>query len=80
MTGEELLNCYYADIQSCEPNSLVDLKQVEINTKLPVRDRMEQYMEQIKNPYLFRVDTMIVKVTFSGNRDLSSALAGLMQN
>lgn len=80
MTGEELMNCCCADILSCDPDRLVDLKQVKIPKDMPIHSRMEHYMDQIKNPYLFRVDNMIVKITFSGNKDLTSALAGLMQN
>lgn len=78
MTRDELMNCRNADVLACSAENLVDLKRVEIAADLPVTMRMEHYMNQVQNPYLFRVDNLIVKVTFSGIRDLSSALAGLM--
>ena len=78
MTSEELRYCSCADIMECPPDSLADLKYVDVAAGLPVPLRMEHYMHQIKNPYLFRVDKLIVKVTFSGKRDLASVLAGLM--
>ena len=78
MTGEGLMNCRQADILTCDAENLVDLKEVSICADLPLPQRAEQYLQQVRNPYLFRVDKLIVKVSFSGNRDLSSSLAGLM--
>ena len=78
MTGEELQLCRQADILTCEATNLVDLKGVSIFADLPLPQRAEQYLEQVGNPYLFRIDKLIVKVSFSGNQDLSSKLVGLM--
>ena len=78
MTGEELQLCRQADILTCETDSLVDLKGVSICADLPLPQRAEQYLEQVGNPYLFRVDKLIVKVSFGGKQDLSSKLAGLL--
>ena len=78
MTMEQLLRCRQADIYDCDANNLTDLKQVDISPYLPTPVRMEQYLEQVGNPYLFRVDKLIVKVSFGGNQDLSSKLHGLM--
>ena len=78
MTMEQLLRCRQADIYDCEADNLTDLKQVDIPPHLPTPVRMEHYLEQVGNPYLFRVDKLIVKVSFGGNQDLSSKLHGLM--
>ena len=78
MTMEQLLRCHQADIYDCAADNLTDLKQVDISPHLPTPMRMEQYLEQVGNPYLFRVDKLIVKVSFGGNQDLSSKLHGLM--
>ena len=78
MTRDELRKCCSADIMTCCAENLVDLNRVEVAADLPVVNRMEHYMDQIQNPYLFRLDDLIVKVTFGGKRDISSVLAGLM--
>jgi len=78
MTGKELMNCRQTDILTCDAEDLVDLKNISICADLPLPQRTEQYLQQVHNPYLFRVDKLIVKVTFSGNQELSSKLAGLM--
>jgi len=77
MTREELIYCCCADLTDCSPEHLVDLKQVEIDSSLPVSMKMEHFLEQVQNPYLFRVDQLIVKVSFSGTRELSSVLTDL---
>ena len=77
MTGYELINCRQADILTCDADSLIDLKDVSICADLPLPQRTEQYLEQIQNPYLFRVDRLIVKASFTGDRNLSSVLADL---
>ena len=78
MTSEELRNCYHADLLTCRAVNLADLKQISITRDIPLQQRTEHYMEQVKNPYLFRVDQTIVKVTYGGNRDLSSVLVNLL--
>ena len=80
MTRADLINCSTADILTGDNAGLVDLKQVAIDTSRPVPERTVHYLDRIGNPYLFRVDTLIVKVTFTGNRDLPSLLAGLLDN
>ena len=78
MTGEQLFHCRQADILTCDTNNLVDLKSINIPADLPLPLRTEQYLEQVGNPYLFRVDKLIVKVSFTGEKDLSSTLTNLL--
>ena len=69
-----------SDLMACEPGELVELKDVCIDTSLPVRQRMEGFLEQVGNPYLFKVDGLIVKATYlpQANRSLSDVLPGLL--
>lgn len=53
------------DISSTDKNMLVDVSSVQINTDLPLIERLENYLQQIKNPYLFRSGNLAVKVRFS---------------
>lgn len=45
-------------------DSLVDIRDVKIDRSLPVEERMKSYVEQIKNPYMFKVGTTIVRVSY----------------
>ena len=69
-----------SDIMACEANMLVDLREVIIDTSLPVHKRMEQFLLQVGNPYLFRVDGIVVKASYlpQANRRLSDVLPGLL--
>ena len=78
MTIQELAQCANADIATCDPSKLVDLKKLTIDPALPVSDRMNRFLEQVRNPYLFKVDGIVVKVHFAGAKPLSASLAGLL--
>lgn len=45
----------------------MDLKDVKIDKSLSVEDRMISYVQQIKNPYLFKVGDMAVKIRFTNS-------------
>ena len=75
MNRQTELNCLKnADIKQCEPDQLVDLKSVSIDKSLPVSERMRSFVKQIKNPYLFKVDDITVKVEFSSGKSLEDSL------
>ena len=46
-------------------NSLVDIRDVKIDRSLPLEERMKYYVEQIKNPYMFKVGKTIVRVSYA---------------
>ena len=77
MNRSKLEQCRHADIYSCDPADLVDLRTIQIDPNLPIPERTQKFLDQVRNPYLFRVDDLIVKVRYEGNRSFLSALAAL---
>ena len=69
-----------ADLMTCDPGGLADLRDVQIDTALTVRERMVSYLGQVGNPYLFKVDGLVVKASYlpQANRRLSDALPDLL--
>ena len=69
-----------ADLMTCDPGGLADLRDVQIDTSLPVRERMVSYLGQVGNPYLFKVEGLIIRAVFSpgSERSLIDALTALM--
>lgn len=67
-----------AAIADCSKDSLVDLHDVNIDPSKSVVDKMNDYFEQIKNPYLFKVGDVRVKVSFSGDRSFTDALGAVI--
>ena len=67
-------------IADCAKDSLVDLHDVKIDPSKSVADKMNDYFEQIKNPYLFKVGDIRVKVSFGGDRRFIDALGAVISN
>ena len=69
-----------ADLMTCDPGVLADLRDVQIDTARPIRERMVSFLQQVGNPYLFKVDGLIVRAVFSpgSGRSLIDALTALM--
>lgn len=53
------------DVQTVDPETLVDLNSVVIPDGLSKEERIKEFVRQIKNPYCYKVGKMIVKVEFS---------------
>lgn len=46
-------------------DSLVDIRSVKIDSTQPVEERMRSFVEQIKNPYMFKVGGTVVRVSYA---------------
>lgn len=46
-------------------NSLVDIRSVRIDHSAPLDERLKSYVEQIKNPYMFKVGDTVVRVSYA---------------
>ena len=67
-----------ANIETCDPDQLVDLRSVSIDREKSVPNRVRSFVEQVKNPYLFKVDDITVKVEFSSGKRLEDALLSFL--
>ena len=47
---------------------LVDIRDVKIDRSMSVEDRMKSYVEQIKNPYMFKVGNTVVRVSYANTQ------------
>ncbi len=53
------------DIRTVDRESLVDIREVQVDGRLPREQRFEDFIRQIRNPYCYRCGKMVVKVSFS---------------
>jgi len=53
------------ETRTSEESALVDIREVKINRELPQEDRVKSFVEQIKNPYCFKVGPVVVNVSYS---------------
>ena len=49
-------------------DSLVDIRDVRIDRSMSVEERMKSYVEQIKNPYMFKVGNTVVRVSYANTQ------------
>lgn len=49
-------------------DSLVDIRDVKIDRSMSVEDWMKSYVEQIKNPYMFKVGNTVVRVSYANTQ------------
>ena len=52
------------DFSKVDRDSLVDIRDVVIDTSLPKEERIKDFIRQIKNPYLFKHGKHIVHLVF----------------
>ena len=52
------------DICEIDKNELVNIKDICVDTKKPLSDRISEFVEKVKNPYCFRVGDIAVRVEF----------------
>ncbi len=52
------------DIRTVDKNTLVDLNSVHIDDTKPIPERIYSFLQQIGNPYCFRIGDVAVKVNY----------------
>lgn len=67
LTKEKLAEMAAVDIQAVDISMLTDLREIEIDTSLPVEKKLDAFAEQTNNIYINRIGEYIVKVRFQEN-------------
>lgn len=62
-------------LEDAAREELGELKSVVLGTELSMEQRLIEFIRQVKNPYLFRVGPMVVKIGVGGSEDFTEALA-----
>lgn len=60
----QLSQLYAMDLNDIPAPMLVDITQVQIDCDLPICQRLERFVSQAGNPYLFRVRDTVVRVRY----------------
>lgn len=81
-TLEELERMSEVDIRTVSPEDVIDIKDVKIDSNQPREEKMKSYLSQMKNPYVFKTNGVIVKMSFSKNsgRTLTDCLKTLLES
>ena len=65
LTREQLDTMKEVDVRTVDPKELRDIQEVTVRTDLPKKERMLDFVQQIGNPYCYRYEMCVVKVSFS---------------
>ena len=77
LTKTELGEYRKADLNYCKVSDLTDIADLKINTKDSIINRISKYFETVKNPYMFRVGDVGVKINCIGDKDLADSIINL---
>lgn len=64
LTDEELDVMASVDVRTVDIDTLTDLRDIVIDTKLPVEKKLVSFAEQTNNIYVHRIGDYVVKVRF----------------
>ena len=73
-TMKSLRQMAQTDLRNVNREELVDINDVEIKKDLSQRERMVDFVSQIKNPYCYLDRGMVVKISFAGENRLEDTL------
>ena len=60
-------------------NCLVDIRDIQIDQSLPQKERVRSFIQQVRNPYQFKVGDVTVRVSYSDcNHSLNDRFADLL--
>lgn len=65
LTAADIDAMQNVDIRTVDPETLTDIRDVEVNTELPKRERILDFIRQIGNPYCYRHGKYVVKISFT---------------
>ena len=54
------------DVKDLDKSELVDIRDVKIDNKKPYLIRIISYINQVRNPYCYRVGDVVVRVSYAG--------------
>ncbi|WFR59205.1 hypothetical protein QA584_09005 [Anaerocolumna sp. AGMB13025] len=65
------------EVRTVNPDTLVDINDIKVNTKLPKEERILDFIRQIGNPYCYRCGKVVVKISFN---DTNATLEDRIEN
>lgn len=64
LTEEELEAMASVDVRTVDIDTLTDLREICIDPKLPVEEKLASFVKQTNNVYVHRIGDYVVKVRF----------------
>lgn len=65
LTAADIKEMQAVDPETVDRSALKDIRDVHVNTELPKKERILDFIRQIGNPYCYRHGDYVVKVGFA---------------
>lgn len=65
LTASDLKKMQSVNPETVDRSALKDIREVHVNTELPKKERILDFIRQIGNPYCYRHGDYVVKVGFA---------------
>lgn len=65
LTLAQLQRLSQLDFTDIDETQLVDIRDIHIDPTLPAQERLSYFIEEVQNPYMFRVGKVPVRVAFT---------------
>lgn len=59
----------------CDKNALADLRDITVDKGKSVYERTQNFLDQVHNPYLFKVGDIAVKVSYGTGKEFCKAFS-----
>lgn len=81
MTNEALNFLRNSEVGDYMRDSLIDISTVEVDRSKPVKERLNDFVKEVGNPYVFKVGDVAVKVCYNPKgKTISDAVADAFIN
>lgn len=77
-TAQAAQDLQAVDVRTADKSTLVDIATVTLDENLPRQERIREYVRQIKNPYCYLSNGIVIKVSFAGKRSIEDCLKNAM--
>ncbi len=64
---DKINKCKIISIDEVDINKLDDLSEIKISKKKKGYERILEFIKNVSNPYIFKIDNKIVKIEFTNN-------------
>ena len=72
--SDELVRLRNVDVRNVDPTDLVDVQNIKINMQLPLLERTIDYIKQVRNPYCYKINGVVIKANFMGFSSIDECL------
>lgn len=81
MTKDQLEQMKNIDVRTVDSSMLVERNTIHIDESLPREKRLREYVRQIRNPYCYLDNGVVVKISFSdGKETIEDRLTSYLRN